>query len=600
MPKQVVFVLDISGSMYGRKVQQLINAMVRILDDLQPNDSFSIVAFDTTVNVWNKGSGWIDLNLGYNSAYGELEKILMQKEIPPSIPATTENIAEAKSFVKTIGPRSLTNIFGGLEVGLFIVKKAQQNSSEYHQPLMVFLTDGQANVGISGSDAIRKSIAKLNPKDKQTPIFSLSFGTGADKDFLRKLSDDNLGFSRHIFDASDASLQLQDFYQLISSPIMKDVSFRYTKDATVTTKHDFPIFFRGSEFVVAGKIPKDPKNEYLIEGWRPGGLIKMKPKIVEPVQSLERMWAFLTVQQILEKRKVVDDKSELTKKAVDLALKYSFVTPVTSLVVVKPNATDAVNTENAYKIYTSRGVGNAGQFHHYLPSRPSNIIPFRLDSLGNVGQFHNSFPLHSMNTYQSRVGNYIPHKRTPSRKKSVKSHRDGSKHINSYKKTSYSIKRHRPIYRHSITLPVPHFSGNRHRLMYSFPPPDRPLYNGFAKPMQTFALPTSKLEKLEDSVFAPPPNSSLPVDLPELRKQDWFKSISNKYAIRIPKAETYRLATNETVVAKQPCARTVLHKPGNCTLIHQCPSAFKFLTDLPTFLRFFCPIEKYAGICCDV
>lgn len=53
------------------------------------------------------------------------------------------------------------------------------------------------------------------------------------------------------------------------------------------------------------------------------------------------------VKQTLEKRDVTDDKTELTKKALDLALKYSFVTDVSSLVVVKPNATSAVDTEDA-------------------------------------------------------------------------------------------------------------------------------------------------------------------------------------------------------------------------------------------------------------
>lgn len=76
----------------------------------------------------------------------------------------------------------------------------------------------------------------------------------------------------------------------------------------------------------------------------------LQPTVEErPVTSLERLWAYLTVRQALGERESSDNKAELTKKALDLALKYSFVTDVTSLVVVKPNETTSVNTKNAYR-----------------------------------------------------------------------------------------------------------------------------------------------------------------------------------------------------------------------------------------------------------
>lgn len=92
----------------------------------------------------------------------------------------------------------------------------------------------------------------LNVKDK-VPIFSLSFGNYADKDFLRKLSLKNLGFSRHIYEAADASLQLQEFYKQISSPLLHDIKFKYDAEVEEVTRSWFPIYFRGSELVVAGR-----------------------------------------------------------------------------------------------------------------------------------------------------------------------------------------------------------------------------------------------------------------------------------------------------------------------------------------------------------
>ena len=77
------------------------------------------------------------------------------------------------------------------------------------------------------------------------------------------------------------------------------------------------------------------------------GPVIFNSTLTEPVSPIERLWAYLTVQQILKERETVDNKTELTKKALDLALKYSFVTSVSSLVVVKPNQTQAVDSETA-------------------------------------------------------------------------------------------------------------------------------------------------------------------------------------------------------------------------------------------------------------
>lgn len=87
----------------------------------------------------------------------------------------------------------------------------------------------------------------------KVPIFSLSFGHFANKDFLRRLSLKNLGFSRHIYEAADASLQLQDFYKQISSPLLHNIKFKYDAEVGDVTKTWFPIYFRGSELVVAGR-----------------------------------------------------------------------------------------------------------------------------------------------------------------------------------------------------------------------------------------------------------------------------------------------------------------------------------------------------------
>ncbi|XP_018575267.1 inter-alpha-trypsin inhibitor heavy chain H4-like isoform X2 [Anoplophora glabripennis] len=256
LPKHVVFVLDTSGSMGGRKIEQLKDAMMNILSDLQKEDMLSIIEFNDNINVWDvdsKKSATVsqDEIKNFKNPFVSLKRCILAD---PHL-ASDDIIKNAKEIVQNIKINGFTFMIGGLETALYLVKMGQQKDKVKDrklQPIIVFLTDGQPNVGIESTNQIIELVTHLNAKDK-VPIFSLSFGDGTDEDFLRKLSLKNLGFSRHIYEANDASLQLQDFYKQISSPLLYDINFKYDSEVAEVTKTQFPIYFRGSELVVAGR-----------------------------------------------------------------------------------------------------------------------------------------------------------------------------------------------------------------------------------------------------------------------------------------------------------------------------------------------------------
>lgn len=224
----------------------------------------------------------------------------------------------------------------------------KKNKDFNKQPIIVFLTDGDPTVGITSTEEISNKLSEVNLK--HVPIFSLSFGSGADQKFLRQLSLRNSAFSRHIYEAADASLQLENFYKQISSPLLRNVHFKYTKEAEDVSKTVFPIYFRGSEYIVVGKIPDKEFGQLPeIEALGVHGPVHLIPTVKKVTGELERLWAYLTIKQILDDKETSKNQTELDKKALDLALKYSFVTPVSSLVVVKPNDTKPVETEAADK-----------------------------------------------------------------------------------------------------------------------------------------------------------------------------------------------------------------------------------------------------------
>ncbi|CAK1600022.1 unnamed protein product [Parnassius mnemosyne] len=435
LSKHVVFVLDISGSMSGRKMDQLIEAMQTILSNLNKGDVFNIVHFESAVQV-------LDITSASESTQPVEQENHFYRDtsfdIPPLLPpveATPENIAKAKLLVSKLTAGGGTNIGTALDVAIALIQRiakgtnstvdittpkkeeTQVNSNDTKvletqesaksevaaaketknededdekEPIIIFLTDGEPTVGEGNPSRIIRVVAEKNYGKRKASIFSLAFGEDADRSFLRKLSLKNDGFMRHIYEASDASLQLRDFYRQISSPLLADVKFVYppeqVKEGSLT-KHKFRRFYAGSEAIVAGRVAENiDELEPHIYGICGVGLDDVGRKRYEittktPVSRdrdsylpLERLWAYLTIQQLLDERHITDlsddDEKSPAKKALALALKYEFVTPLTSLVVVKPNATSAVNAESVDK---EAGSPFSPSLPGFAPLRPSAV-----------------------------------------------------------------------------------------------------------------------------------------------------------------------------------------------------------------------------------
>lgn len=186
----------------------------------------------------------------YNKRLLSIIIYFKEQPIPAPYTASEENIKKAEGVVDQLKAYGGTDIDSALKTGLQIVKKNHEDKK--HQPIIVFLTDGEATVGITDTDKITRTVSELNTG--KTPIFSLSFGDGADREFLQKISLKNQGFARHIYEAADASLQLQEFYKQISSPLLSNVTFKYASNVTELTRTEFPILFHGRELVVSGQI----------------------------------------------------------------------------------------------------------------------------------------------------------------------------------------------------------------------------------------------------------------------------------------------------------------------------------------------------------
>ncbi|XP_033065984.1 inter-alpha-trypsin inhibitor heavy chain H4 isoform X3 [Trachypithecus francoisi] len=374
MPKNVVFVIDKSGSMSGRKIQQTREALIKILDDLSPRDQFNLIVFSTEATQWR----------------------------PSLVPASAENVNKARSFAASIQALGGTNINDAMLMAVQLLDSSNQEERlpDRSVSLIILLTDGDPTVGETNPRNIQKNVREA--VSGQYSLFCLGFGFDVSYAFLEKLALDNGGLARRIHEDSDSALQLQDFYQEVANPLLTAVTFEYPSNAVEEiTQNNFRLLFKGSEMVVAGKL-QDQGPDVLtatVSGKLPTQDITFQTESSVAEQEaefqspkyifhnfMERLWAYLTIQQLLEQTVSASDADQqaLRTRALNLSLAYSFVTPLTSMVVTKPE--DQEQSQVAEKPVEgesrNRNVPSAGAAGSLLNFGPGVLSPVQFGRSG--------------------------------------------------------------------------------------------------------------------------------------------------------------------------------------------------------------------------
>ncbi|XP_056380161.1 inter-alpha-trypsin inhibitor heavy chain H3-like isoform X2 [Hyla sarda] len=371
VPKNVVYIIDRSGSMMGKKIDQTKEALLQILNDTPQHDHFNFILFSYNGQLWKDS--------------------LLQ--------ATPENLEKARTFVKNITTDGVTNINDPVLMAVELLNKAHdfKRVPERSVSIIILLTDGEANAGESNPAKIQEN-AKKAIQGRYT-LYSLGFGQSVNYPFLEKLALENSGIARRIYEDSDAALQLQGFYNEIANPTLTDIEMQYPENAVSDlTQNNFKHYFEGGEIVVAGRVTDNNLNSFIVDVKAEGAdtsleyteRVHLDEKVdVSKEQKYifgdftERLWAYLTIQQLLEKRLHAppSEKENLTAQALDLSLKFKFVTPLTSMVVTKPEEKDKSQEELIADKFVEEIRDLSGRYHAQNLRRP---VPVALSP--NFGQ----------------------------------------------------------------------------------------------------------------------------------------------------------------------------------------------------------------------
>ncbi len=185
-PKDVVFVVDTSGSMAGAKLEQAKKALAFCVENLNAEDRFDIVRFSTEAE----------------PLFGKL------------VDADSDHRKRASDFVSELKPIGGTAIADALQAAL----KARTEKSD--RPFVViFLTDGLPTVGTRNPDEIVAAVKKAG----NVRIFSFGIGSDVNTQLLDQIAEGTRAFSQYVLANEDLEVKVSNFYTRIKEPALTNV-----------------------------------------------------------------------------------------------------------------------------------------------------------------------------------------------------------------------------------------------------------------------------------------------------------------------------------------------------------------------------------------
>lgn len=308
--KTAIIVVDRSGSMSGKKIEQAKEALKFVLNNLNEGDTFNVIAYDSSVESFKP----------------ELQKL---------DDATRK---AALGFVEGLYAGGSTNIDGALTAALGMIQDHSRPS------YVIFLTDGLPTAGETNE---LKIVDRARQNNKyHTRLVSFGVGYDLNSRLLDRLSRANFGASEFVRPDENIEQHVSRLYSKISSPVMTDVAVTVDVEGlkpedgqAINRVYPSEIYdiFQGEQLLLVGRYKKPGQAKIVIRGKVGDASEKMDfpADLVaksndESYAFVEKVWAMRRIGQIIDELDLKGQNEELVKELVSLSTQHGILTPYTS------------------------------------------------------------------------------------------------------------------------------------------------------------------------------------------------------------------------------------------------------------------------------
>jgi Ca-activated chloride channel family protein len=321
--KDFIFVLDRSGSMARRKIEQAKAALRYCVQNLNDGDRFNLILFNEDITSLadrlNKGEEWFG-GERWPDATALSDKLIDVKN----------GREEAFAFIEGIDGRGMTNINDALRTAL--AEKPDPNRPR----IIVFLTDGCPTVGVTNAAQILENVAKANRNLSR--IFVFGVGYDINDHLLDKMAADNGGTRNYVEPHEDIEAAVSSLLRKMNEPVLVGVEINFGRIVTKElTPKNLPDLFREEQLTILGRYEGHGDIVLKLRGIIGSEQYEFSKNAhfseLEPDHDyLPHLWAQRRIAELVDQAALGDGSDELYKEIKRLSKKYGVPTPYTSFV----------------------------------------------------------------------------------------------------------------------------------------------------------------------------------------------------------------------------------------------------------------------------
>lgn len=315
IPKDVIVVLDQSGSMEGAKWDQARDAVKFVLEHLNAQDRFNVIAFSTGTRIYARGLQPVSEAPGAKAWIGGLEAL------------------------------------GSTDIDLAL-REAMGMADRERPTVVLFLTDGLPTEGVTDTPSILANVKAAAPGNVR--VFTFGVGYDVDTLLLDQLYQEFRGAGTYVRPEERIDDEVSALYAKISAPVLTDLEldFGAVMVDDLFPSAPLPDLFAGTQLIVVGRFRDGGDTMITLRGTLEGQQQVYRYDVRFPPNAggavfVPRLWATRKIGALLSAIRLHGEDPELVDSIVRLSIRYGIITPYTSFLITEDD------------IFTQRGVEEA-------------------------------------------------------------------------------------------------------------------------------------------------------------------------------------------------------------------------------------------------
>ena len=319
-PRELVFIIDSSGSMLGSSMIQASKALTQTINRLKPTDRFNIIDFDT----------------GFDPLFDS------------AMPAIKINKKHGIRFANNLSADGGTE---PLEAIKFAFDSADSQSDNYLRQI-IFLTDGQ----VGNEEEIFQTVRQ---KIDENRLFTIGIGSAPNSHLMSTMAQYGKGAFTYIGDINEVEVKMNELFQKLESPAMTNININFPRDIHADQAlGSIADLYKGEVITAIYKMNAIP-NKLTISGNTANGVFSKNINITtsNDTTGIDVLWARRKIEQMMHEYRAQNrriDRDKVQADITNIALEHHLVSKFTSLVAVDVSPTKPAEQVGITKVVANK------------------------------------------------------------------------------------------------------------------------------------------------------------------------------------------------------------------------------------------------------